>query len=93
MDEAKTAARDDELGKVLRGQIVRWQEGKQIDEYLAALEERISKLSGERGHDAEAWLGWARNYRSRLDPLTGHVGLPADCEFTGAELAPFMPRR
>jgi hypothetical protein len=92
VEKAKQAARDDELGKVLRDQIMRWEQGKQVDEYLAAMEGRISELSDDERADAETWLQWVQNYRVRLDPLNGALGLPVEREFSASDLAPFMPR-
>lgn len=92
VEDAKVAARDDRLGKVLREQMARWQDGKRLDEYLAAMEAQTVKLSGEAKSEAAAWLEWARDYRDRLDPLNDRLAMPPEHEFTAAELAPFMPR-
>ncbi|KAA1375972.1 hypothetical protein [Aeromicrobium fastidiosum] len=92
VEKAKQAVRDDELGKVLRDQIDRWEQAKQIDEYLAAMTDRVADRSDQERSDVEAWLEWARNYRARLEPLSGTLRLPAEREFTAAELAPVMPR-
>jgi hypothetical protein len=91
VEQAKATARDDALSKTLRSQVARWTEGKQIDNFLAELEERISEMTGQERSDAETWLEWARDYRVRLDPLNTRLAMPAEREFAATELAIFMP--
>jgi len=79
--------------EVLKAQLAAWQHARQFDEYLAAMDARITQI-----HDREAaaaareWLAWARAYVASLDPLDGALAMPSDPEPTPAALALFLER-
>ena len=79
--------------EVLKAQLAAWQHARQFDDYLAAMDARITQI-----HDREAaaaareWLAWARAYVASLDPLDGALAMPSDPEPTPAALAPFLER-
>ena len=58
-------------------------QGRQLDGYLAAMEEAIEAMdnSDERAAATE-WLDWAKKHRASLDPLSGPISMPPAPEAT-----------
>jgi hypothetical protein len=89
-DGAIIEARQRHRAKILTRQAEQWHEASRMDAYLKAMAERIKTLTGAEKSAAEEWLAWCSGYRAQLDPLHQPLAMPADPDFTGDVLAPFM---
>jgi hypothetical protein len=89
-DGAIIEARQRHRAKLLTRQAEQWHEASRMDAYLKAMAERIKTLTGAEKSAAEEWLAWCSGYRAQLDPLHQPLAMPADPDFTGDVLAPFM---
>lgn len=87
---AQAEAREAHRAKALLRQVEEWKQAYEIDAYLRAMAARIEALEGEERGEAEAWLDWAREYLTRIDPLGKRLSVPPDPEFTADALSPFM---
>lgn len=87
---AKIEARETHRAEMLMGQVERWKQANEIDAYLHAMAARVDELEGDERTDAEAWLAWVREYRTRIDPLGKRLSVTPDPEFTADALRPFM---
>ena len=87
---AKIEARETHRAEVLMGQVEHWKQAIEIDAYLRAMAARVEELEGDERTDALAWLAWAREYRTRIDPLGKRLYVTPDPEFTADALRPFM---
>jgi hypothetical protein len=76
---------------VLDTQLGHWKKARQLNEYIAAMAERIADIEDpEAAENASQWLSWVRTYTERLDPLNAELAMPPDPEPTRAELAPYL---
>jgi hypothetical protein len=89
-DAAIVRAREHHRAQVLAAQVDRWHEAQRLDAYLDAMETRVAGLEPEARQTAQAWLGWARQFRQQPDPLGQPLHLPTDPEFKADVIAPFM---
>jgi hypothetical protein len=84
----RTARRDYEesrRGDILLDEVRRWGEANDVRSYCEALS-RVADADA-----AHAWIGWARGYAERIDPLRqpGH-GVPDVAEPSPGELARYL---
>jgi hypothetical protein len=80
---AKATARliESNRAEVLNTQVTAWQKARQLDEYLAAMAQRIVELDDPKATQAASeWLVWARSYAARIDPLNRTIAMPPDPE-------------
>ena len=79
---------------VLKAQLTAWQYTRQLDDYLTAMDTRITQIEDQKtAVAAREWLAWARAYTAGLDPLNGMLAMPEDPEPTQSALAPFLEHR
>lgn len=91
MADAESAFADAHRAKVFREQAKRWRQLRELDEYLEAMQSHVAALDEE--HDAEEaarWLEWVSNYRKKLDPLHGRLGMPAIPKHSAEDLKPYL---
>jgi hypothetical protein len=76
---------------ILDAQLDCWNKARQLNEYIAAMAERIAELEDPAAvADASQWLSWVRAYADRLDPLNGKLALPPDPQPTRTDLRQYM---
>lgn len=91
IEQARHAFRENQLAEVLRAQVTNWRLGKDLDEYLPAMETRIAAIGSEHERDAAIeWLNWARTYRQSIDPLTKPLVIPTTRKPSPEDLKPFL---
>lgn len=74
---------------VLKAQLAAWQHARQLDDYLTAMDTRITQIEDpDDALAAREWLAWARAYTASMDPLNATLALPPDPEPTHAALGP-----
>jgi hypothetical protein len=86
------AAKEDHLEAWRADKLIRrmetWQQVEQIRAYLDAVEERHPL---DQNPETAEWIGWARRYLERVDPLRTAPHMPVDPEnVTGEDLRPFL---
>ena len=70
MTRATTQRRESHRASVLKIQLEHWTTASALGDYLAAMDQRISKLSDlDARAAATECLAWARQYAAALDPL------------------------
>lgn len=89
-EAASFEACEQHRAKALIGQVEQWRQANEVDAYLRAMASRIEELEGEERTAAMEWLGWARGFRARMDPLGRRLTMPPDPTLTADALAPFM---
>jgi len=79
--------------EVLIAQLAAWEQAQQLDDYLAAMDRKITQIEDpDTAAAASEWLAWAHEYAARTNPLNGQLAMPPDPEPTHAALAPFLER-
>jgi hypothetical protein len=79
--------------EVLNTQLAAWQQTRQLDDYLDAMDAKITQIEDPgTAAAAKEWLAWARAYAAGLNPLNGVIAMPPDPEHTYIALAPFLER-
>ena len=75
----------------LQEQAEDWESAIRLRAYVAAMEARLEACADpHERREAKEWIGWARDYAKRIDPLNGIPKMPADPQPTAEALAPFM---
>ena len=91
MEQARHAFRENHLAEILRDQAASWRLGRDLDQYLSAIEARISAIASEQERDAAIeWLSWARAYRQNIDPLMKPLTVPATRKPSPEDRKPFL---
>jgi hypothetical protein len=86
MERARTSLVETRRATVLRSQEQAWREAKRLREYCDAME-------AAHGGDPESaeWITWARQFASRLDPLSEPPTMPEPPEETPEALQEHLP--
>jgi hypothetical protein len=90
-DRAVAKAIEAHRADLLLDQVRRWEEVKQLREYIAVLRSRLSEPGTNQVRTGgEQWITWAEHYVESIDPLLQHLEMPSDPEITQDLLEPFM---
>jgi len=87
MEQAKKRLVESQRAAVLRSQELAWREAERLREYCDAME----VAHGEHPESAE-WIAWARDFASRLDPLSERPSMPEPPEETPEALQEHLPK-
>lgn len=90
---ARIKLNESHRAEALRAQLAAWQQARQLDDYLAAMDAKITQIKDpDAAAAAREWLTWACAYTASLNPLNGTLAMPPDPEPTHTALAPFLER-
>lgn len=87
MEQAKKRLVESQRATVLRSQEQAWREAERLREYCDAME----VAHGKHPESAE-WIAWARDFASRLDPLSERPSMPEPPEETPEALQEHLPK-
>ncbi|MEU3325792.1 hypothetical protein [Streptomyces albus] len=92
MEAAEEQAVQARYAAALREQAKRFREVSELREYLNAMEDRLAQAdqNEEQVTSAQAWLSWAREYISTIDPLKQLPTMPAPPDPKPEELKPYL---
>ena len=77
MEQARADFHEAQRGQELRAQLAAWQESRDLREYLQQMAETIARVDDEQARlAAEEWLGWARQYADKINPLRYVLRMP-----------------
>jgi hypothetical protein len=86
MERAKKRLVESQRAAVLRSQEQAWREAERLRKYCDAMEAAYG------GHSESAeWIAWARDFASRLDPLSERPSMPEAPEETPEALQEHLP--
>jgi hypothetical protein len=87
MKSAQVAFGEHARASALRQQIANWQFAEQIRDFCSAADGLDSETADQR-----LWLGWARKYAERIDPLSHDWKSPMIPDPDLEDLRPFLGR-
>jgi hypothetical protein len=87
MEQARERLVESQRVAVLRSQEQAWRGAKRLREYCDAME----AAHGEHPESAE-WIGWARDFANRLDPLSERPSMPEPPKETPEALQEHLPK-
>ncbi|HZR52083.1 MAG TPA: hypothetical protein VFB06_21540 [Streptosporangiaceae bacterium] len=92
MSKAERRYAEDHRAGVLKEQLKRWRLAQELDTYLTELRSAASALSEEDGGNAEAWIAWIEQYRTKIDPTAAQIVMPKTPKPRSDDLAAYLPR-
>lgn len=90
-EKARGRMEEAHRSSVLTEQLERWQSCAQLDSYIQAMTAAVRVMNDEsKRAAAKDWISWTRSYRSKLDPLSQELRIPAAPRPTPENMKPFL---